>query len=197
MSDTMSITPIPGSEPSHFQTYDFSWLEDQYSEIDFIQFTDTALKTTSTQGCGGESWLLGLSSTSLNDISNVASPEKSRSSAPEEVTRESSNSDGVVDTTRAPRNAPRKRPGRYKNAPAHVLNRRREQCRVAQQKHRQRKDNRIAQLEKELKTLKEEHQIVLNAYMLLDKAYKAIATELSSNFPEGFRHVRGFCQEKI
>ncbi|KAM6476647.1 hypothetical protein HDV62DRAFT_242727 [Trichoderma sp. SZMC 28011] len=197
MSDAMSITPISGSELSHFQTHNFSWVEDQYSEIDFIQFTDAALKSTSALGCGGESWLLGLSSTSLNDISNVASPETSRSSAPEEVTRESSNSDGVVDTTRAPRNAPRKRPGRYKNAPAHVLNRRREQCRVAQQKHRQRKDNRIAQLEKELKTLKEEHQIVLNAYMLLDKAYKAIATEVSSNIPEGVRHVRGFYQEKI
>ncbi|KAL6817644.1 hypothetical protein V8C40DRAFT_253506 [Trichoderma camerunense] len=193
----MSITSISGSEPSHFQTHDFSWLEDQYPEIDFVQFTDTALKSTSALGCGGESWLLGLSSTSLNDISNVVSPETSRSPAPEEVTRESSNSDGVVDTTRAPRNAPRKRPGRYKNAPAHVLDRRREQCRVAQQKHRQRKDNRIAQLEKELKHLKEEHQIVLNAYMLLDKAYKAIATEVSSNLPEGARHARGFCQEKI
>lgn len=66
MSDAMSITPITGSEPSHFQTHDFSWLEDQYSELDFIQFTDTALKSTSAQGCGGESWLLGLSSTSLN-----------------------------------------------------------------------------------------------------------------------------------
>ncbi|OPB45899.1 hypothetical protein A0O28_0094670 [Trichoderma guizhouense] len=138
----MSITPISGSEPSGFQTHDFSWLEGQYSETDFIQFTDTALKSTSALGCEEEGWLLGLSSTSFNDISNFASPETSRSSASEEVTRESSNSDGVVDTTRSPRNAPRKRPGRYKNAPAHVLNRRREQCRVAQQKHRQRKDNR-------------------------------------------------------
>lgn len=62
----MSITPISGSEPSDFQTHDFNWLEGQYSEIDFIPFTDTALKSTSALGCGGESWLLGLSSTSLN-----------------------------------------------------------------------------------------------------------------------------------
>ncbi|KAL6693490.1 hypothetical protein J3F84DRAFT_380951 [Trichoderma pleuroticola] len=140
MSDAMSITPISRSEPWDFQAQGFSWMEGQYVEIGFIQFDDTALKSTSALGFGGESWSQGQTSTGFNAAANIPPPATSRPSAKEKTSRESCNSDDAVDTTRAATNAPRKRPGGYKNAPAHVLNRRREQCRVAQQKHCERKD---------------------------------------------------------
>ncbi|KAL7905024.1 hypothetical protein GGI35DRAFT_489263 [Trichoderma velutinum] len=197
MSDAMSIAPISSSETWDSQAQDFSWLEDQYSERDFIQLADPAPKSASDLDFVGESWLLSLTPTSVNAISHLPSPADSSSSAPERVTMEASNSDDAVNAIRAPRNAPRKRPGRYKNAPAHILNRRREQCRVAQQKHRERKDNRLAQLEMELKSLKDEYQMILNAYMQLDKAYKTFAAEVSSKVPEGVEHVRGLPVEDV
>ncbi|KAL7952421.1 hypothetical protein V8C34DRAFT_319052 [Trichoderma compactum] len=192
----MSITPPSLSGPWDFQAQELSWMEGQYSEIDFIQFNDTALKSTPVPSFRGESWLLGLTSTSLNATSNIPSPATSSFSALGKITRESSNPDGVVDITRSPRNAPRKRPGRYKNAPVHVLNRRREQCRVAQQKHRERKDNRLIQLETESKTLKEEYQAVLNAYTLLDKAYKPSQRKFHQSYQKRVGVSQGFASRR-
>ncbi|EHK23105.1 uncharacterized protein TRIVIDRAFT_222365 [Trichoderma virens Gv29-8] len=156
----MSMNPTSCSQPGDFQAQTFSWLEEQSSEINALDFTHLASISTPVPDPVGERWFLGLTPEGVNTVPGLPSPAKSSPSEPENVTRQAFDSDQAVDniTVKAPYNTPRKRPGRYKNAPAHILNRRREQCRVAQQKHRERKDNRIAQLEKELKSLQEEYQ---------------------------------------
>ncbi|KAL2264855.1 hypothetical protein VTJ83DRAFT_7365 [Remersonia thermophila] len=75
----------------------------------------------------------------------------------------------------------RKRENRYKNAPPAVLSRRRAQNRASQRAYRERKDQRIKDLEQMLNDAKQRNLVLTQAYAALHAEYVALKT--SSQMP--------------
>jgi AP-1-like factor len=72
--------------------------------------------------------------------------------------------------------AKRKRENRYKNAPPSVLSRRRAQNRASQRAYRERKDQRIKDLEQMLSDAKQRNDVLGQAYAALQAEYIALKT---------------------
>ncbi|KAK4236435.1 AP-1-like transcription factor YAP1 [Achaetomium macrosporum] len=70
--------------------------------------------------------------------------------------------------------AKRKRENRYKNAPPAVLSRRRAQNRASQRAYRERKDQRIKDLEQMLNDAKQRNDVLSQAYAALHAEYVAL-----------------------
>ncbi|KAK4244921.1 hypothetical protein C7999DRAFT_16847 [Corynascus novoguineensis] len=70
--------------------------------------------------------------------------------------------------------AKRKRENRYKNAPPAVLSRRRAQNRASQRAYRERKDQRIKDLERMLNEAKQRNDVLSQAYATLHAEYIAL-----------------------
>ncbi|KAK4113951.1 hypothetical protein N656DRAFT_608370 [Canariomyces notabilis] len=70
--------------------------------------------------------------------------------------------------------AKRKRENRYKNAPPAVLSRRRAQNRASQRAYRERKDQRIKDLEQMLNDAKQRNDVLSQAYAELHAEYVAL-----------------------
>ncbi|KAK4156251.1 hypothetical protein C8A00DRAFT_41218 [Chaetomidium leptoderma] len=70
----------------------------------------------------------------------------------------------------------RKRENRYKNAPPAVLSRRRAQNRASQRAYRERKDQRIKDLEQLLDDAKQRNDVLSQAYATLHAEYVALKT---------------------
>lgn len=70
--------------------------------------------------------------------------------------------------------AKRKRENRYKNAPPAVLSRRRAQNRASQRAYRERKDQRIKDLEQLLNDAKQRNDVLSQAYATLHAEYVAL-----------------------
>ncbi|KAK0728593.1 hypothetical protein B0T26DRAFT_178174 [Lasiosphaeria miniovina] len=68
----------------------------------------------------------------------------------------------------------RKRENRYKNAPPSVLSRRRAQNRASQRAYRERKDQRIKDLEQMLNEAKQRNDVLGNAYATLHAEYMSL-----------------------
>ncbi|KAK4122442.1 hypothetical protein N657DRAFT_575874 [Parathielavia appendiculata] len=80
-----------------------------------------------------------------------------------------------ADSTEPPKTAPkRKRENRYKNAPPAVLSRRRAQNRASQRAYRERKDQRIKDLEQMLNDAKQRNEVLTQAYATLHAEYVAL-----------------------
>lgn len=73
--------------------------------------------------------------------------------------------------TQAKPAAKRKRENRYKNAPPSVLSRRRAQNRASQRAYRERKDQRIKDLEQMLNEAKQRNEVLGHAYKTLQEEY--------------------------
>ncbi|KAL2129886.1 hypothetical protein VTI74DRAFT_7178 [Chaetomium olivicolor] len=84
--------------------------------------------------------------------------------------------------------AKRKRENRYKNAPPAVLSRRRAQNRASQRAYRERKDQRIKDLEQMLSNAKERNDVLSQAYAALHAEYIALKSSQISdqNYPQDF-----------
>ncbi|KXX81785.1 AP-1-like transcription factor YAP1 [Madurella mycetomatis] len=72
--------------------------------------------------------------------------------------------------------AKRKRENRYKNAPPSVLSRRRAQNRASQRAYRERKDQRIKDLEQMLNDAKQRNDVLSQAYAALHAEYLVLKT---------------------
>jgi len=70
----------------------------------------------------------------------------------------------------------RKRENRYKNAPPSVLSRRRAQNRASQRAYRERKDQRIKDLEQMLNVANQRNDVLNQAYRSLQSEYVALKT---------------------
>ncbi|KAK4225904.1 AP-1-like transcription factor YAP1 [Podospora fimiseda] len=70
----------------------------------------------------------------------------------------------------------RKRENRYKNAPPSVLSRRRAQNRASQRAYRERKDQRIKDLEQMLNDANQRNDVLNQAYRVLQSEYVALKT---------------------
>ncbi|CEJ82541.1 hypothetical protein VHEMI02600 [[Torrubiella] hemipterigena] len=75
----------------------------------------------------------------------------------------------------------RSRPNRYKNAHPSVKERRREQNREAQRKYRERKDQRIVELEGLLQTAQHQHQTLTQAYVDLHAEYEILLRQTTQS----------------
>lgn len=75
--------------------------------------------------------------------------------------------------------AKRKRENRYKNAPPAVLSRRRAQNRASQRAYRERKDQRIRELEALLDEARQKNDALNQAYAALQAAYKSLSMNSS------------------
>ncbi|KAM7217924.1 hypothetical protein V8F06_006736 [Rhypophila decipiens] len=73
--------------------------------------------------------------------------------------------------------AKRKRENRYKNAPPSVLSRRRAQNRASQRAYRERKDQRIKDLETMLNEAKTRNEVLGHAYKTLQEEYILLKTQ--------------------
>ncbi|KAH8893126.1 hypothetical protein GQ53DRAFT_860131 [Thozetella sp. PMI_491] len=81
--------------------------------------------------------------------------------------------------------AKRKRENRYKNAPPSVLSRRRAQNRASQRAYRERKDQRIKDLEQMLNDAKQRNDVLSQAYASLHAEYVSLKTsQLKDYQPE-------------
>ncbi|KAK5661378.1 hypothetical protein OQA88_11277 [Cercophora sp. LCS_1] len=99
----------------------------------------------------------------FSSISNVyPSPERDEEDASQEPQQ------------KAP--AKRKRENRYKNAPPSVLSRRRAQNRASQRAYRERKDQRIKDLEQMLSEAKQRNDVLGQAYAALHAEYISLKT---------------------
>jgi hypothetical protein len=76
--------------------------------------------------------------------------------------------------------AKRKRENRYKNAPPAVLSRRRAQNRASQRAYRERKDQRIKDLEQMLNDAKQRNDVLSQAYATLHAEYVALKASQAS-----------------
>ncbi|KAK3309060.1 uncharacterized protein B0T15DRAFT_128129 [Chaetomium strumarium] len=76
--------------------------------------------------------------------------------------------------------AKRKRENRYKNAPPAVLSRRRAQNRASQRAYRERKDQRIKDLEQMLNDAKQRNDVLSQAYAALHAEYAALKASQAS-----------------
>ncbi|KAG7288619.1 hypothetical protein NEMBOFW57_004973 [Staphylotrichum longicolle] len=77
--------------------------------------------------------------------------------------------------------AKRKRENRYKNAPPAVLSRRRAQNRASQRAYRERKDQRIKDLEQLLNDAKQRNDVLSQAYATLHAEYVALKSSQISD----------------
>ncbi|KAK4033431.1 hypothetical protein C8A01DRAFT_40126 [Parachaetomium inaequale] len=85
--------------------------------------------------------------------------------------------------------AKRKRENRYKNAPPAVLSRRRAQNRASQRAYRERKDQRIKDLEQMLDDAKQRNDVLSQAYAALHAEYVALKSSGvgdSAGYPSQF-----------
>ncbi|KAK3985023.1 hypothetical protein QBC44DRAFT_405778 [Cladorrhinum sp. PSN332] len=80
----------------------------------------------------------------------------------------------------------RKRENRYKNAPPSVLSRRRAQNRASQRAYRERKDQRIKDLEQMLSEANQRNDVLNQAYRVLQSEYVALKT--SQVKEQGYHH---------
>ncbi|KAK7744494.1 hypothetical protein SLS53_003378 [Cytospora paraplurivora] len=80
--------------------------------------------------------------------------------------------------------AKRKRENRYKNAPPSVLSRRRAQNRASQRAYRERKDQRIKDLEQMLNDAKARNDVLSQAYTELHAEYVNLKTSRSGHPPQ-------------
>ncbi|KAK7952228.1 uncharacterized protein PG986_007956 [Apiospora aurea] len=83
----------------------------------------------------------------------------------------------VADVAIAKPAAKRKRENRYKNAPPSVLSRRRAQNRASQRAYRERKDQRIKDLEVLLNEAQQKNDVLSQAYTALQSEYTKLKTE--------------------
>lgn len=119
-------------------------------------------------------------SPALSQISAIAKNEQEKSQN-EEINK--------MAKTPCPR---RKRENRYKNAPPAVLSRRRAQNRASQRAYRERKDQRIRDLEVMLEKQKQKNEELMQAYDTLNAKY----TRLSGSSPSP-SHAINTIQEGI
>ncbi|KAL2173217.1 uncharacterized protein P884DRAFT_281199 [Thermothelomyces heterothallicus CBS 202.75] len=84
--------------------------------------------------------------------------------------------------------AKRKRENRYKNAPPAVLSRRRAQNRASQRAYRERKDQRIRDLEQMLNEAKQRNDVLSRAYAALHAEYTALKSSQlgDTSYPQQF-----------
>jgi len=84
--------------------------------------------------------------------------------------------------------AKRKRENRYKNAPPAVLSRRRAQNRASQRAYRERKDQRIKDLEQMLNDAKQRNDVLSQAYATLHAEYVALKSSHigETSYPQQF-----------
>ncbi|KAK8089856.1 AP-1-like transcription factor napA [Apiospora hydei] len=83
----------------------------------------------------------------------------------------------VADAANTKPAAKRKRENRYKNAPPSVLSRRRAQNRASQRAYRERKDQRIKDLEVLLNEAQQKNDVLSQAYTALQSEYIKLKTE--------------------
>lgn len=95
--------------------------------------------------------------------------------SPELSSEECSRSETQEAKTKAP--AKRKRENRYKNAPPSVLSRRRAQNRASQRAYRERKDQRIKDLEALLNDAQQKNNVLTQAYATLQAEYMKLKSE--------------------
>ncbi|RYO97610.1 hypothetical protein DL764_007284 [Monosporascus ibericus] len=95
--------------------------------------------------------------------------------SPELSSEECSRSETQESNTKAP--AKRKRENRYKNAPPSVLSRRRAQNRASQRAYRERKDQRIKDLEALLNDAHQKNSVLTQAYAALQAEYMKLKSE--------------------
>jgi len=105
----------------------------------------------------------------MPDLSNISSmyPSPERDEEEEESSQTSKTSKPA---------AKRKRENRYKNAPPAVLSRRRAQNRASQRAYRERKDQRIKDLETMLTDAKQQNDVLSQAYAVLHAEYVQLKT---------------------
>jgi hypothetical protein len=142
---------------------------DCYEEID-----KSRLATPATHSYNWDSYYASTTSPNLSDgVSLVySSPKSTASDAPAPTSQEQETPE--KNTDRASSAPPkRKRENRYKDAPPSVLSRRRAQNRASQRAYRERKEQRIRDLEKLLDEAHRRHDA-------LTQAYVALRTEMES-----------------
>ncbi|KAK6217465.1 bZIP transcription factor [Colletotrichum higginsianum IMI 349063] len=129
------------------------------------QYLDTASSSESTSPI-----MSSFDTTFVNDFNGV---DQSMYPSPMSSNRDTASpqptSDDKATTAKAP--AKRKRENRYKNAPPSVLSRRRAQNRASQRAYRERKDQRIKDLEVMLSEQKQKNDSLGQAYSSLHAEY--------------------------
>ncbi|KAL1837966.1 hypothetical protein VTJ49DRAFT_3174 [Mycothermus thermophilus] len=98
------------------------------------------------------------------------------------------------DSAEQPKPPPkRKRENRYKNAPPAVLSRRRAQNRASQRAYRERKDQRIKDLEQMLNDAKQRNLVLTQAYAALHAEYVALKTsQMPGDVSSSYQPQPGF-----
>ncbi|KAK9421542.1 hypothetical protein SUNI508_05777 [Seiridium unicorne] len=105
-----------------------------------------------------------------------------------DVSGESTPSETSEQTTQKPK---RKRENRYKNAPPSVLSRRRAQNRASQRAYRERKDQRIKDLEDLLTEAQQRNDVLNQAYSTLQSEYLKLKTEQDIVTATQYHHPPG------
>lgn len=137
------------------------------------------------------SWSSGFSSItgdrrSLSDASNLSRmPSSANSISSEAVTPSVPLADDPQHTTAKPK---RRRENRYKNAPPAVISRRRAQNRASQRAYRERKDQRIRDLEELLEEAHRKEETLSQAFHTLQAEYDRLVAE-SQNQSGGGGHA--------
>ncbi|KAL1879912.1 hypothetical protein VTK73DRAFT_6724 [Phialemonium thermophilum] len=135
-----------------------------HSQVDPLQYVyldpDQSLEfMTSESQSPADTFCGGVYATDLNEMPNLyPSPEAEEESPPQERAQKPK----------------RKRENRYKNAPPSVLSRRRAQNRASQRAYRERKDQRIKDLETMLKEARDRNDVLSEAYAALHAEYTAL-----------------------
>ncbi|KAK0384914.1 hypothetical protein NLU13_7393 [Sarocladium strictum] len=131
-----------------------------------------------------DSWSSGFSTIagdrrSLSDVSNLSRmPSSSNSIASEAVTP--SPSIPVNDEPATATKPKRRRENRYKNAPPAVISRRRAQNRASQRAYRERKDQRIRDLEELLEEAHQKEETLNQAFLTLQAEYDRLVAKSQS-----------------
>jgi AP-1-like factor len=131
------------------------------------------------------SWPSGFSSItgdrrSLSDVSNLSRmPSSANSIASEAVTPSTSLLPSEDATAPAATKPKRRRENRYKNAPPAVISRRRAQNRASQRAYRERKDQRIRDLEDLLEEAHRKEETLTQAFQTLQTEYDRLISDQS------------------
>ncbi|KAI0095457.1 hypothetical protein F4814DRAFT_182710 [Daldinia grandis] len=136
------------------------------------------------------------------DSTNTSSATSSPTESPYNFTFQgmypsSENTDGLGETTQPELQQPpskpaakRKRENRYKNAPPSVLSRRRAQNRASQRAYRERKDQRIKDLEVLLDEAQKKNDVLSLAYSNLQAEYLRLKRERERNQEAAARYTQ-------
>ncbi|GKT50361.1 AP-1-like transcription factor napA [Colletotrichum spaethianum] len=135
------------------------------------QYLDTASSSESTSPV-----MSSFDMTLVNDFNGM---DQGIYPSPMSSSRDTASPQPTLDDKAAPAKAPakRKRENRYKNAPPSVLSRRRAQNRASQRAYRERKDQRIKDLEVMLSEQKQKNDSLSQAYSSLHAEYLKLRGE--------------------